>query len=87
MNCLFPIGRNTGCVNIEPRQGSFVSERLSLQSFVLSAFPRWDKETILRVRPSRGAASKEAAHGAGSGAFRLSDPWAKTDYQGRPNHH
>jgi hypothetical protein len=32
---------------------------VSLQSFVLSAFPRWDKETILRVRPYRGSASKE----------------------------
>ena len=50
---------NTGCVNIERRQGSFVKEGVSLQSFVLSAFPRWDKETILRVRPYRGAASKE----------------------------
>ena len=45
---------NTGCVNIERRQGSFVKAGVMLQSFVLSAFPRWDKETILRVRPYRG---------------------------------
>ncbi len=50
---------NTGCVNIERRQGSSVKAGLSLQSFVLSAFPRWDKETILRVRPYMGTASKE----------------------------
>jgi hypothetical protein len=50
---------NTGCINIERRQGSFVKPGVSLQSFVLSAFPRWDKETILRVRPYRGSASKE----------------------------
>ncbi|HWF19002.1 MAG TPA: hypothetical protein VG754_07020 [Verrucomicrobiae bacterium] len=50
---------NTGCVNIEPRQGSFVKPGVSLQSFVLTAFPRWDKETILRVRPHRGSPSKE----------------------------
>src|SRR5579883_3155640 len=45
---------NTGCVNIERRQGSSVNNTVSLQSFVLSAFPRWDKETILRVRPFQG---------------------------------
>jgi hypothetical protein len=50
---------NTGCVNIERRQGSSVNADVSLQSFVLNAFPRWDKETILRVRPYRGAASQE----------------------------
>ncbi len=50
---------NTGCVNIERRQGSFVKDGVSLQSFVLSAFPRWDKETILRVKPYMGVASKE----------------------------
>jgi hypothetical protein len=50
---------NTGCVNIEPRQGSFVNANVTLQSFVLTAFPRWDKETILRVRPYMGTPSKE----------------------------
>jgi hypothetical protein len=49
---------NTGCVNIERRQGSHVKDGVELQSFVLSAFPRWDKETILRVRPYRGTAVK-----------------------------
>ena len=50
---------NTGCVNIEARQRSFVKPGVSLQSFVLSAFPRWDKEMILRVKPYVGVASKE----------------------------
>jgi hypothetical protein len=50
---------NTGCVNIERRQGSFVKDGVSLQSFVLTAFPRWDKETILRVKPYMGAPSKQ----------------------------
>jgi hypothetical protein len=57
---------NTGCVNIERRQGSFVKAGVLLQSFVLSAFPRWDKETILRVRPYRGTAVK--------GEFILTNP-------------
>ena len=57
---------NIGCVNIERRQGSFVKAGVSLQSFVLSAFPRWDKETILRVRPYRGTAAK--------GEFVLTNP-------------
>src|ERR1017187_7365518 len=47
---------NTGCVNIERRQGSFVKAGVLLQSFVLNAFPGWDRETILRVRPYRGTA-------------------------------
>jgi hypothetical protein len=50
---------NTGCVNLERRQGSFVKNDLSLQSFVLTAFPRWDQKTILRVKPYMGAPSKE----------------------------
>jgi hypothetical protein len=50
---------NTGCVNLEERQGSFVNDSVSLQSFVLSAFPRWDEETILRVKLYKGAASQE----------------------------
>ena len=50
---------NTGCVNIWGPQPRFVNDSVSLQSFVLSAFPRWDKETILRVRPYQGTASTE----------------------------
>jgi hypothetical protein len=50
---------NTGCVNIWGPQGPFVKDDVSLQSFVLSAFPRGDKETILRVKPYMGAPSKE----------------------------
>ena len=42
---------DTGCIDLEPRQGSSVKSGVSLQSFVLSAYPRWDKETILRVKP------------------------------------
>ena len=57
---------NTGCVNIEARQGSFVKPGVLLQSFVLSAFPRWDKETILRIRPYRGTVVK--------GEFVLTNP-------------
>jgi hypothetical protein len=57
---------NTGCVNIEARQRSFVKPGVSLQSFVLSAFPRWDRETILRVRPYRGTVVK--------GEFVLTNP-------------
>ena len=49
---------NTGCVNIEARQRSFVKPGVSLQSFALNAFPRRDKETILRVRPYRGTVVK-----------------------------
>src|ERR1017187_6987509 len=57
---------NTGCVNIESRQRSFVKPGVSLQSFVLSAFPRRDKETILRVRPYQGTVVK--------GEFVLTNP-------------
>ncbi len=57
---------NTGCVNIEARQRSFVKPGVSLESFVLSAYPRWDKETILRVRPYRGTVVK--------GEFVLTNP-------------
>ncbi|MEY2466398.1 MAG: hypothetical protein QOD03_919, partial [Verrucomicrobiota bacterium] len=67
---------NTGCVNIERRQGSFVKSGVSLQSFVLSAFPRWDKETILRVRPYRGLAVK--------GQFVLTNPVPRTMAQWTP---
>jgi len=67
---------NTGCVNIERRQGSFVKSGVMLQSFVLSAFPRWDKETILRVRPYRGTVVK--------GEFVLTNPAPGTLAQWTP---
>jgi len=67
---------NTGCVNIEARQRSFVKPGVSLQSFVLSAFPRWDKETILRVRPYRGTVVK--------GEFVLTNPVPGTFAQWTP---
>jgi hypothetical protein len=62
---------NTGCVNIERHQGSSVKAGVSLQSFVLNAFPRWDKETILRIKPHMGAVSKEkfVLTNPASGAF------------------
>jgi hypothetical protein len=50
---------NTACVNIEPSQGSHVKDGVDIQSFALRAYPRWDKETILRVRPYQGSISKE----------------------------
>ena len=67
---------NTGCVNIESRQRSFVKPGVSLQSFVLSAFPRRDKETILRVRPYQGTAVK--------GEFVLTNPVPGTFAQWTP---
>src|SRR5207249_7218570 len=42
---------NTGCVNIERRASSHVKNGVDLQGFVLDAFPRWDKEMVLRARP------------------------------------
>jgi hypothetical protein len=57
---------NTGCVNIEAGYRSVVKSGVSIHSFVLSAFPRWDKKTILRVRPYRGAVVK--------GEFVLTNP-------------
>jgi hypothetical protein len=50
---------NTACVNLEPSQGSHVKDGVDIQSFALRAYPRWDKETILRVRPYQGSISKE----------------------------
>jgi hypothetical protein len=67
---------NTGCVNLEARQRSFVKPGVSLQSFVLSAYPRWDKETIMRVRPYRGIAVK--------GEFVLTNPAPGTFAQWTP---
>src|ERR1035438_7336628 len=37
---------NTGCVNIEAGYMSFEKSGVSLHSFVLRTFPRWEKETI-----------------------------------------
>jgi hypothetical protein len=67
---------NTGCVNIEARQRSFVKPGVSLQNFVLSAFPRWETETILRVRPYRGTVVK--------GEFVLTNPVPGTFAQWTP---
>jgi hypothetical protein len=67
---------NTGCVNIEAEQGSFTKPGVSLQSFVLRAFPRWDTETILRVRPYRGTVVK--------GEFVLTNPVPGTYAQWTP---
>jgi len=67
---------NTGCVNLEARQGSFVKSGVFLQSFVLTAFPRWDRETILRVRPYMGAVVK--------GEFILTNPPPGTFVQWTP---
>ena len=49
---------NTGCVNLEKSTGSHVKTGVDIQGFRLDAFPRWDKETILRVQLYRGAISK-----------------------------
>jgi hypothetical protein len=67
---------NTGCVNIEAGYRSFVKSGVSLHSFVLSAFPRWDKETILRVRRYRGPVIK--------GEFVLTNPPPGTFAQWTP---
>src|SRR5262245_44146415 len=40
----------TVCVNIERRASSHVKNGVDVQGFVLNAFPRWDKEMILRAR-------------------------------------
>ena len=44
----------TGCVPTEQRTWSHVKNGLGVQGFVLNAFPRWNKETVLRVRPYHG---------------------------------
>jgi hypothetical protein len=51
---------NTASVNVERRKSSHVRTGVDEQWFELSAFPRWDKTTILRVKPNGGAISKEA---------------------------
>ena len=67
---------NTGCVNIEAGYRSFVKSGVSVHSFVLSAFPRCDKESILRVRPYRGVPAK--------GEFVLTNPVPGTFAQWTP---
>jgi len=51
---------NTACVNIEQSHAStHVKDGVDIHGFVLNAFPRWDRETVLRIRPFGGAVSKE----------------------------
>jgi hypothetical protein len=58
---------NSACVNIEEsRPGTHVKAGVDIYGFALVAYPRWDKETILRVRPYRGNAYK--------GQFVLTNP-------------
>jgi hypothetical protein len=40
----------TGCVTTERRSGSHIKDGVEVHGFVLDAFPRWDKEFILRAR-------------------------------------
>jgi hypothetical protein len=42
---------NTGCVNSEKRSSSHVRNGVDVLGFVLDAFPRWDKEMVVRARP------------------------------------
>lgn len=42
---------NTGCVHSEKQTSSRVKNGVDVLGFVLNAFPRWDKEMILRVKP------------------------------------
>jgi len=46
---------STGCVSMETSSWPNAGK---IQGFKLLAFPRWDKETILRVRPYRGTIVK-----------------------------
>jgi hypothetical protein len=61
---------NSACVATVKETSSQVKNGVDVQGFVLNAFPRWDNETILRVRPFRGAIAAgqfvvtNAAHGA-----------------------
>jgi hypothetical protein len=67
---------NTGCVSTETSNGSHVKAGVDIKGFKLLAFPRWDKETILRVRPYRGTAAK--------GEFVLINPVPGTFAQWTP---
>ena len=57
---------NTGCISTESSDESYVEDGVNIQGFRLFAFPRWDKESILRVRPYRGVPAK--------GEFVLTNP-------------
>jgi RNA polymerase sigma factor (sigma-70 family) len=61
----------TACVNLEKSTGSHVSAGVDIQGFILEAFPRWDKEFIVRVRPYRGKFSQ--------GQFIVSNPAPVTE--------
>ncbi|MGH7993976.1 MAG: hypothetical protein ACREDQ_10705, partial [Limisphaerales bacterium] len=67
---------NTGCVSTETSTGSRVEGVGEIEGFRLLAFPRWDKETILRVRPYRGAVVK--------GEFVITNPPLETPAQWTP---
>jgi hypothetical protein len=41
----------TGCVNSEKRSSSHVKNGLDVLGFVLDAYPRWDKEMVIRAKP------------------------------------
>ncbi len=56
----------TGCVNLERSTGSHVREGVDIQGFTLRAFPRWDKEMIVRVKEFGRAISK--------GEFLITNP-------------
>jgi hypothetical protein len=45
---------NTACVVTEMKRTSHIERGVDLRGFMLDAFPRWDKETILRLRPHGG---------------------------------
>lgn len=48
----------SGCVNTEVRQRSNFGKGSQIYAFVLDAFPRWDKETVLRASIRYGALAK-----------------------------
>lgn len=51
---------NTACVNIEQAHPSTrVKPGVDIYGFALNAFPKWERETILRVRPYYGVPSTE----------------------------
>jgi hypothetical protein len=64
---------STGCVSMETSSWPNGGE---IQGFKLLAFPRWDKETILRVRPYRGTVVK--------GEFVITNPVPGTFAQWTP---
>lgn len=44
----------TACIITEKRSSSHVQAGVDIQGFVLKAFPRWEKETVLRAKPYNG---------------------------------